>query len=145
VPDVREIPAGETRLAAAALLELRPQYETVEAIVERVDELREGGYRVAGSFEPGEEDAAGVAGFHIGEMLQWGRYVYVDDLVTRAARRGRGHADAVLSWVEADGRREGCGQLHLDTGLGPERFDAHRFYFRHGLVITSHHFARRLD
>jgi GNAT superfamily N-acetyltransferase len=144
VPDVREIAGGETGLAAAALLELRPQYETVEAIVARVDELRDGGYRLAGSFEPGEEDAAAVAGFHVGEMLEWGRYVYVDDLVTRAALRGRGHAGAALAWVAEEGRREGCGQLHLDTGLGPERFDAHRFYFRQGLVITSHHFARRL-
>jgi GNAT superfamily N-acetyltransferase len=144
VPEVHEIPSGETYLAAAALLELRPQYQTVEAIVERVDDLRDGGYRLAGSFEPGEEDAAAVAGFRIGEMLAWGRYAYVDDLVTRAARRCRGHGDAVLRWVQDEARREGCGQLHLDSGVGPDRADAHRFYFRHGLVISSHHFARRL-
>lgn len=144
MPDVRELPAGETRLAAAALLELRPQYESAAAIVERVEDLRETGYRVVASFEPGEEDAAAVAGFRIGEMLAWGRYAYVDDLVTRAAARGRGHADAVLRWVEGEARREGCGQLHLDSGVGPDRADAHRFYFRHGLTISAYHFARRL-
>jgi GNAT superfamily N-acetyltransferase len=144
VPEVREILLGETQRVAAALLELRPQYETREAIVDRVDELRDGGYRVAGSFEPDEEDAAAVAGFRIGEMLAWGRYAYVDDLVTRAALRGRGHADAVLAWMEEEARREGCGQLHLDSGVGPDRADAHRFYFRHGLTISAHHFARRL-
>jgi GNAT superfamily N-acetyltransferase len=68
----------------------------------------------------------------------------VDDLVTREALRGRGHADAVMAWVEDEARRAGCGQLHLDSGLGPDRADAHRFYFRHGLTIVSHHFAKGL-
>jgi hypothetical protein len=40
--------------------------------------------------------------------------------------------------------REGCGELHLDSGVGPDREDAHRFYFRHRLRITSYHFAREL-
>ncbi len=30
----------------------------------------------------------------------------------------------------------------LDSGVGPARADAHRFYFRHGLRIASHHFQR---
>jgi GNAT superfamily N-acetyltransferase len=68
----------------------------------------------------------------------------VDDLVTRAAHRGKGHADAVMAWIEEEARRNGCGQLHLDSGLGPDRADAHRFYFRHGLTIVSHHFAKGL-
>ncbi len=35
-------------------------------------------------------------------------------------------------------------QLHLDSGTGAERFDAHRLYHSHGLAIHSHHFARGL-
>ncbi|HEX8054491.1 MAG TPA: GNAT family N-acetyltransferase [Thermoleophilaceae bacterium] len=144
MPEAREIPAGESLLAAAALLELRPQYESAEAIARRVDEQRAEGYRLAASFEPGDEDAAAVAGFRLSHSLSWGRHVYVDDLVTRAALRGRGHADAVMAWVEEEARRQGCEQLHLDSGLGLDRADAHRFYFRHGLVIASHHFTKRL-
>jgi GNAT superfamily N-acetyltransferase len=144
MPDAREILRGESHLAAAALLELRPKYETAERIVERIDEHRASGYRVAASFEPSEPEAAAVAGFRIGTNLAWGHHVYVDDLVTREALRGRGHADAVLAWVEAEARAAGCAQLHLDSGLGPDRADAHRFYFRHGLTIVSHHFGRQL-
>jgi GNAT superfamily N-acetyltransferase len=143
--EVREIEAGETRRAAAALLELRPHLETPVRAVERADALRAGGYRLAGSFEAGEEEAAAVAGFRLGESLAWGRHVYVDDLVTRAERRGRGHADAVLAWVVDRARAEGASQLHLDSGVGLDRVDAHRFYLRHGMVIAAHHFARRLD
>ena len=111
----------------------------------RVDAQRESGYRLVGSFEPGDDAAAAVAGFRLGESLAWGRFVYVDDLVTRAALRGRGHADAVMTWVVAEGRRSGCAQLHLDSGVGRDRADAHRFYFRHGLHIASYHFARAIE
>ena len=141
---VRELLASETRLAAVALLELRPHLGSAEKVVERIDSQRADDYRVAASFEPGEDDAAAVAGFRIATSLAWGHHVYVDDLVTREALRGRGHADAVMAWVEEEARRAGCRQLHLDSGLGPDRADAHRFYFRHGLTIVSHHFAKGL-
>jgi GNAT superfamily N-acetyltransferase len=144
VREVRELPAGESHRAAVALLELRPHVGSREALVARVDAQRPSGYRVVASFEAGDEDAAAVAGFRVGESLAWGRFLYVDDLVTRAALRGRGHADAVMAWVDEEARRQGCGQLHLDSGVGLDRADAHRFYFRHGLVITAHHFARGL-
>jgi GNAT superfamily N-acetyltransferase len=145
VAGVRELHQGETRLAAAALLELRPQYGDAERLAERIDAQRESGYRVAGSFQPGDDQAAAVAGFRIATNLAWGHHLYVDDLVTRAAMRSRGHADAVMAWVVEEARRNGCGQLHLDSGVGPDRAAAHRFYFRHGLTIVSHHFARALD
>lgn len=144
VSEVRELAAGESQLAASALLGLRPHLETPEAIAAQVDAQRADGYRVAASFEAGDEQAAAVAGFRVSTSLSWGRHVYVDDLVTREALRGRGHADAVMAWVEELARSEGCGQLHLDSGVGPERADAHRFYFRHGLIISAHHFAKRL-
>lgn len=142
---VRELLAGESHLAAVALLELRPRWATPAALAARIDEQRTSGYRVAGSFAAGEADAAAVAGFRVGESLHMGRHLYVDDLVTRAALRGRGHADAVMAWVEALAREEGCGWLHLDSGVQEERADAHRFYFRHGMRIASYHFSRPLE
>ncbi|HYM57111.1 MAG TPA: GNAT family N-acetyltransferase [Solirubrobacteraceae bacterium] len=142
---IRELRAGETARAARALLELRPALGSAGALVRRIDEIqRPGGYRLAGAFDEDEDDAAAVAGFRIAECLAWGRQLYVDDLVTAADRRGRGHADELFVWLVEEGRREGCGELHLDSGLGPDRQDAHRFYFRHGLRIASFHFAREL-
>ena len=142
---VRELGPGETALAARTLLELRPALGRAEALVRQVDERqRPGGYRLAGAFVPGDEDAAAVAGFRINEFLAWGRHLYVDDLVTAAAHRGQGLADRLFAWLEAEALRAGCTQLHLDSGVGEDRQDAHRFYFRHGLRIASFHFAREL-
>jgi GNAT superfamily N-acetyltransferase len=125
--------------------ELRPQFTDEEAFVHRVDDVqREEGYRLVGAFEEGHTDAAAVAGFRVGHMLAWGRFLYVDDLSTLPAARRRGHGRALLEWLAEEGRRLGCDQLHLDSGVGPDRFDAHRLYLNVGLGITSHHFARRL-
>ena len=142
MPEVRELPAGETARAARALLALRPHVGDEAALVRTVDEvMRPEGYRVVGSFD-GEDEAAGAAGFRVMEMLAWGRALYVDDLVTLPEHRGRGHADALFEWLDAEAQRLGCDHVHLDSGLGPERADAHRFYFRHRLRIVSYHFAR---
>ena len=143
MPDVRELPPGETARAARALLELRPHLRSAGALAERIDGVqRPQGYRLIGSFDGGEDDAAAAAGFRVVEMLAWGRALYVDDLVTLPEHRGRGHADALFAWLDEEAARLGCDQFHLDSGVGPERADAHRFYFRHRLRIVSYHFAK---
>jgi GNAT superfamily N-acetyltransferase len=142
MPEIRELAAGETHQAARALLELRPDRGPTEALISAADRQRAAGYRLVASFEDGEDDAAGVAGFRLAENLAWGRHLYVDDLSTRADRRGRGHGGALMRWLGREACRAGCAQLHLDSGVGPDRQDAHRLYFNAGLRIASYHFAR---
>lgn len=137
---VREIPPGESHIAAAALIELRTHFESVEALTERIDYQRAGGYRIAASFEG--DEAAAVAGFRVNETTFAGRMLYVDDLVACARFRRHGHADKVMAWIGEEAERLGCDQLHLDSGVGADREDAHRFYFNHGMRIASYHFAR---
>jgi GNAT superfamily N-acetyltransferase len=125
--------------------ELRPQFADEDEFVRRVDGVQRGeGYRLVGVFEDGEPDAVAVAGFRVGHMLAWGRFLYVDDLSTLPAARRRGYGRALLEWLEEEARRLGCEQLHLDSGVGTDRIDAHRLYFSLGLAITSHHFAQRV-
>jgi GNAT superfamily N-acetyltransferase len=143
--EVRELLEGDTRLAYEAMRALRPAYAREADFVERVDGTqRTEGYRLAAAFVPGREQAVAVAGFRTGHSLAWGYYLYVDDLSTVADARGQGHGGALLEWLDAEGRKLGCDQLHLDSGTAPERFAAHRLYHRHGLAIHSHHFARAI-
>jgi GNAT superfamily N-acetyltransferase len=141
--EIREIKAGETGLAHPAMRELRTRYAGEREFVEHVDGvLRPAGYRLVGAFVAGDESAVAVAGFRLGQSLAWGHHLYLDDLSTAPEARRQGHAGALLDWVLAEARRLGCGQLHLDSGTGLERFDAHRLYHNHGLAIHAHHFAR---
>lgn len=143
---VREIPAGETHLAHAAMSALRPHWGDKAAFVRRVDEVqRPEGYRLAGAFEEGSEAAAAVAGFRMLHNLAWGEAcLYVDDLSTAPDARRRGLAGALMDWLVEEAKRSGCEQLHLDSGTLPERYDAHRLYMNKGLAITAHHFQRRV-
>ena len=143
--EVREILPPDTGLAFEAMRALREQLADEAAFVRRVDEQqRPEGYRLAGAFEEGEPHAQAVAGFRLGHNLAWGDYLYVDDLSTLPGARRRGHARRLLDWLVEEARRAGCDQLHLDSGFGAARADAHRLYFNAGLQIVSHHFARRL-
>ena len=143
---LREIAAGETHLCHRAMSELRPQFGDQRTFAEHVDSvLRPAGYRLVGCFEARHDDAVAVAGFRVADSLAWGHFLYVDDLSTLAESRRRGHARALLQWLMQEACRLGCGQLHLDSSTGPERFDAHRLYHAAGLAIYSHHFARAVD
>jgi GNAT superfamily N-acetyltransferase len=99
------------------------------------------GFRVVAAFDGAACSA--VAGFRIQHYLHRGKNLYVDDLVSDQAVRGRGHGKALLDWLKAEARRQGCGNLHLDSGT--QRHEAHAFYFAQGLRATSLHFAIELD
>lgn len=142
---VREVGPEETAAAAPALLELRPHLGDAGTLVHRIDEIqRPQGYRLAASFEPASVSASAAAGFRVTEALAWGRTLYVDDLVTMQAHRGRGHARALLDWLVAEAMRLRCDEVHLDSAVGPHRADAHRLYLNSGLAVTSLHFSRSL-
>ena len=79
-----------------------------------------------------------VAGFRIHHVLWSGKTLYVDDLVTDAGSRARGHGEALLHWLIDRARQIGCNTFSLDSGT--QRQQTHAFYFRHGLRITDFHF-----
>ena len=142
IPVIRELGPGETGLAYPAMLELRPAIGSQPDFVRRVDELqRPEGYRLVASFADGVGEAAAAAGFRSGHFLAWGHIVYVDDLSSRADFRRQGHAGALMEWLIAEARRLGCDELHLDSGVGPDRTDAHRLYLNQGMRISAHHFG----
>jgi GNAT superfamily N-acetyltransferase len=138
---IREL-LTEADLARAfpVLKELRPQL-TLEALLLAFPVQRAEGYRLFVTEAEGEITA--VIGWRIQTYLYSGRTLYVDDLVTAPAHRGRAYGRALLDHAEADARDAGCRTLSLDSGH--QRFDAHRVYLNSGLRIVSHHFAKELE
>jgi GNAT superfamily N-acetyltransferase len=141
--EIRELPPGQTSLAHDAMRALRTSQRDADAFAEHVDDvLRPAGYRLIGAFAPGRRQALAVAGFRVADSLAWGRHLYIDDLSTVPDAQRQGHGGALLDWLEDEARQLGCSQLHLDSGTGADRFDAHRLYHARGYSIYSHHFAR---
>jgi GNAT superfamily N-acetyltransferase len=138
---VRELAAGETHLASAALLALRPQFATSARLVAVIDGVqRREGYRLIASFADGDEQAAAAAGFRVINHLAWGHAMYCDDMSTRPEHRRAGHAGLLLDWMFDEAARLECEQFHLDSATTAERADAHRLYMNAGMRIAAHHF-----
>lgn len=119
------------------MAQLRPHLAQDEFVtrVRRQQEIQ--GYHLA--FVEDASRIVAAAGFRFLESLAWGRFLYVDDLITDADARSAGHGTTLFDWLVARAREENCDALHLDSGV--QRFAAHRFYLRHHMDITSHHFA----
>jgi len=82
-----------------------------------------------------------VAGFRLCRSLGWGKYLYVDDLVTDEKSRSRGAGRAMFRWLVDLARKEGCDEIRLDSALW--RREAQRFYLRERMDIACFNF--RLD
>jgi len=99
-----------------------------------------GGARMCVAVEAAE--VAGVAVYRVYENTFTGRQLYVDDLVTDERRRSIGVGRALLGHLERKARSLGLDNLSLDSGT--QRTQAHKFYFREGMVVTSFHFGKKL-
>lgn len=135
---IAEAPA-EILACYAVMAQLRPQYAQ-DQFLAQVQRQMKHGYRLACLSATGVVQA--VAGFRLLENLAWGQFLYVDDLVTHPDSRSQGHGKSLLAWLTEYARRQGCAQLHLDSGA--QRKDAHRFYLREGMENTGFHFKTKL-
>ena len=125
----------EIRRCFPVMKQLRTELAEAE-FVAQVRRIEPGGFRLAYVEEAGAVQA--VAGFRIMENLVNGKFMYVDDLVTDSRARSRGHGQLLIDWLAGHARANECRALTLDSGV--QRFDAHRFYLRNRMAITSHHF-----
>ena len=130
----------DLRRCYSVIRELRTHLSE-DQFLRQVREQQAMGYRVAYIQSSGKPVA--VAGYRFGRCLAWGRFMYVDDLVTIASERSQGYGAALLTWLQNQARQAGCDELHLDSGI--QRTDAHRFYEREGMSKTSYHYKLQLQ
>lgn len=128
-------------LAAAERVHRQLRERLPAGYAARMAQVFSGGARMLVAGESGEVRA--LALWRLIENTYEGRRLYVDDLVTDAAHRGRGLGGALLGALEARARLLGCDVLALDSGV--QRADAHRFYMRAGMSIASFSFRKTLS
>jgi GNAT superfamily N-acetyltransferase len=121
------------------MVQLRPHVQPVEFLQRARRQSEIAGYELAYLSDDGVK---AVAGFRISECLAWGKFLYVDDLVSDATERSRGYGSALLDWLIEYAKAQKCDQFHLDSAV--HRFDAHRFYLTKRMFIEGHHFTLKL-
>ena len=125
------------------IAELRPHVQADEFLprVRRQQQLAN--YELAYVTDGGADGAVkAVAGFRISECLAWGKFLYVDDLVSKSDERSKGYGGVLLDWLIEYAKKNGCDQFHLDSAV--HRFAAHRFYLNKRMAIEGHHFGLKL-
>ena len=140
--DIVDLEAGDPRLetdALPVLVQLRPHL-TADGLAAVYEEGRPQGLRFTAAYRHGR--CVGVAGWRMVATTAVARKLYVDDLVTAAETRSSGVGHALLEELTRRAQTAGCAVIDLDSGT--QRTDAHRFYLRERMAITSFHFARRL-
>jgi GNAT superfamily N-acetyltransferase len=139
--EICEVPPGDPRLAAVfpVMQQLRTELDEPE-FRRRYEAGHPQGYRLAALFDGDECRAA--AGYRLFTNLVSGLHMYVDDLVTAEAWRSHGYGRLLNTHLVELARNEGCGSIHLGSGV--QRHKAHRFYFRERYTIASFHFVRLL-
>ncbi|HEX8500707.1 MAG TPA: GNAT family N-acetyltransferase [Pyrinomonadaceae bacterium] len=124
----------------AVMAELRPHVAAEEFVPRVRRQMESAGYGLAYLADGGEVKA--VAGFRVSECLAWGKFLYVDDLVSKEGERSKGYGGELFDWLVGHAREQGCDQFHLDSGV--QRFAAHRFYLNRRMFIEAHHFGLKL-
>ncbi|WP_189530964.1 GNAT family N-acetyltransferase [Paludibacterium paludis] len=120
--------------------ELRPHLNTPEEYVEQILRQQASGYHLLLAWRDGV--VTGLAGYREQENLVYGRFLYIDDLVTLPSLRGAGLGARLLAACQEEAARRGCRKLVLDTRR--DNVLAQRFYFRNGMLPHVMRFSRDL-
>jgi GNAT superfamily N-acetyltransferase len=88
------------------------------------------------------EKIKAIGGFRIINNLSRGKFLYVDDLVTKPQDRSKGYGSILFDWIKKYANDNNCKQVVLDSGV--QRFGAHKFYLGKGMKIVGHHFSMDL-
>jgi GNAT superfamily N-acetyltransferase len=135
-----EVTDGELLRAAERVhRQLRPHLRA--DYVGRMREVFAGGAEMAVAVDGGE--VVGITVYRILEKTHSGRDLYCDDLVTDESRRSSGVGHALMQYMESVCRERACDNFSLDSGT--QRQQAHKFYFREGMTVTSFHFDRKMS
>lgn len=126
------------RACYAVMKQLRPHLQSEAEFLERVARQAADGYRLLAEWQDGHPIA--LAGYRLQENLVYGKFLYVDDLVTTEAARGSQCGARLLDALTEVAAQAGCVRLTLDTGLANAL--AQRFYFRQGLLTGAVRFGK---
>jgi GNAT superfamily N-acetyltransferase len=120
--------------------ELRPHLTDAATFAAQARRQADQGYRLLAAWQ--DDEIKALAGYRLQENLLYGRFLYVDDLVTASEARSHGLGARLIDALREEARKHRCANFVLDTALGNSL--GQRFYFRQGLLAVGMHFRQSL-
>lgn len=131
---------ADKRACYAVMQELRPHLASEDEFMQRIARAADESYRILAAWDEGRVVA--LAGYRFQENLVYGKFLYVDDLVSAEGQRGKRWGERLLKALEAVAQEAGVARLVLDTGMANTM--AQRFYFRQGLLTGALRFGKAI-
>lgn len=121
------------------MAELRPNLleSTFVALVKHLNKINN--FQLAYLYD-GEIKA--VAELRISEWLANGKYLEIEDLVTKNGSRAKGYGGELFDWLVKYAKENNCNHLRLVSNV--IRKDAHRFYIKKEMKLEAYYFSINL-
>lgn len=132
----------QIKICKEELFAFRPNLQEETYIESIMRMIKDESFRMV--YIPNEDNtkAAAFVGYRIQHTLRTGWMIYIDDLYTDPAFRGKGYAGALLDYVDQEAAKANIQSVHLDSGY--TLHDAHRLYLNKGYVLACNHFGKQV-
>lgn len=138
---VKELLNKEDLLKAFPLIKQLGASFSEETYLSLIEDMKKEDYKMFALYA--EEEVVSVAGVSKLTTLQYGKHVYVNELVTDENQRSKGYGQILLSFVNEWAKDNGCNVVVLSSGF--QRVEAHKFYeSKMGFDKTSYVFKKQL-
>ena len=122
------------------MAELRPQIAPEEFLETVKRQVANYGFQLVHLSDAGEVKSVG--GFRIAEWLAGGKYLEIEDLISKTDNRSNGYGGELFDWIVDYAKGKKCAQIKLVSHV--RRFAAHRFYLKKRMIIEAHYFSLAL-
>lgn len=119
---------------------LRPKLESPSDFVEQILRQQQAKYRILAIEEQG--NIVALAGYRETENTIYGKFIYIDDLVTDPDFRSQNMGQTLLKHISDIAQEKRMKNVVLDTGIANSL--AQKFYSREGFLAQGMHFVKSL-
>lgn len=118
------------------LAPLRPHLSATEFVTSANRLARTTGYQLVYLDDDGIK---AVAGYRVPEWLHTGKYLEIEELITKDGERSKGYGSVLFDWLVDFARGAHCNQVRLVSGVSREL--AHKFYLDKGTTYEAKYFS----
>jgi len=129
----------DIHIIIALLMELNPAIGQ-SVLNDRLQDMVASGYKCVGVYD--DDTLIGISGLWILVKYYIGKHFEMDNVYIKPQYRNAGIGKALIAWVDAYGKEQGCVGGEINCYVG--NTEAHRFWERSGYEKIAFHFQKKI-